>query len=787
MHFFPKHDTLRQKREGGRTVRILASFAFSFAAAVFLSIYGRLDGALLPLGGLSAAAAVFSGFLLRKKSGHARGRTLLILSGLAVGFLWTAAYMLLFFRPAQELDGRTARISAAVADWPQRSEYGGYSILIRMETESGVGLSAILYADEQGADLRPGDRIETVARCTLGDRTFAGERITYYTAKGIFLRAQAYGRLDIRRPDRIALPNWAAWVSKALKQGIDAAFPEEEAGFIKALVTGNRDSLTDEFTTSLERTGLSHMVAVSGMHLAFLASLLTALLGRGRRSTAVLTILWAVMFCGIAGNTPSVLRAAVMIVMLQLAPLLGRERDGPTALAAALLLLLWINPFSAAHIGLQLSFAAVAGILLVSDRIQDFWAERLHLDRPAENGWEKLFHAAARFVLASLSATLGASVLTLPLVAVHFNYISLIAPLSNLLTLWAVSLLFLGGLAVGTLAVFLPGLAAVPAIPFVWLARYLRWAVDLLSRPSLAALPLESVYYRAWVVLLYLLVLASVRMRGRKPLWVPVAAGAAALALAVGLTRASFGLGDMAVAVLDVGQGQSVLVRNGSFLTLVDCGGDSRDNPGDVAADYLQSLGLSRVDLLVVSHFHADHANGIPQLLGRIGVGEMLLPDVEEDSLLREEITAGAKARNIPVRLVRREERIELGDNRSLTIFPPMVQTGNSNELGLTALASAGQFEVLVTGDMEREGELRLVRQADLPDIEVLVAGHHGSETSSSQELLAVVQPDAALISVGRNNRYGHPAAAALERLDRAGAAIYRTDLHGTILINGKG
>ena len=267
-----------------------------------------------------------------------RSWSFLILSGLACGFLWTALYMAVFFQPARDLDGQTVRLTATVADWPQEGSYGGCTVLVRAETESWVKVSAILYTDGQGAGLRPGDRIETIAHCTLGDRTFAGEKITYYTAKGIFLRAQAYGRLEVERPTRVPPQYFAAWASRALKSGIDAAFPEDVAGFVRALVTGNRDNLTDEFTTSLERAGLSHTVAVSGMHLAFLASLLTALLGRGRRSTALFTILWVALFCGIAGNTPSVLRAAVMILMLQLAPLLDRERDGPTSLALALFL-----------------------------------------------------------------------------------------------------------------------------------------------------------------------------------------------------------------------------------------------------------------------------------------------------------------------------------------------------------------------------------------------------------------------------------------------------------------
>lgn len=768
-------------------MRILATFAFSFAAAVFLTIYDGLDPFLLPLGGALVVITLLLALLFRTRS-RARTRALLILSGLAAGFLWTALYMAVFFRPAQELDGQTVRLAATVTDWPQEGSYGGYTVLVQAETDSWVKLSAILYTDGQGADLRPGDRIETVAHCTLGDRTFAGEKITYYTAKGIFLRATAYGRLDVQHPDKMAPQYFAAWASKALKGGIDAAFPREEAGFVRALVTGNRDNLTDEFTTSLERAGLSHTVAVSGMHLAFLTSLLSALLGRGKRITALFTILWVVLFCGIAGNTPSVLRAAVMILLLQFAPLMDRERDGPTSLALALLLLLWVNPFSAAHIGLQLSFTSVAGILLISDRVQDWLLKKLRMDElhKPKNWREKLLRAGPYFVVSNLSATLGASVLTIPLVALHFNLISLISPLSNLLTLWAIGFLFLGGLGLGTLAVFLPGPAAVLAVPFTWLVRYLQWVIDKVSAPALAALPLESVYYRAWLVLVYALLLLFVRTRGRRPVWMPLAAGTAALVLAVALTRASFYSGDMAVTVLDVGQGQSVLVRTGRFLALVDCGGDSREDPGDIAANYLQSLGRSELDLLVVSHYHDDHANGIPQLLRRIRVGEIVLPDVEADAPLRESILAEARGRGIPVRFVREETRFELTGERAVSVFPPMAEEGSANELGLTVLVTVGRMDALVTGDMEQDGERRLVETVPLPEVEVLVAGHHGSDTSNTPELLGAVRPRLTLISVGRNNRYGHPAWDALARLDEAGAAIYRTDLYGTIEVQLK-
>ena len=766
-------------------MRKLAILAFSFSGAVFAAAR-LLPENWLPAGAVAAGFLFLALLVFRRGLGDSGLALRLVCAGCALGLAWTAAYIQIFFQPARELDGQTVLLCAEAADWPQEGDYG-WSVLVKLKTDRGISLSTVLYLDEQGSQVKPGDRLSTVAHCTLGDRTLTGEEITYYTAKGIFLRAHAYGRLDIQRPERVPIRYWSALLSKELKAGISAAFPKDTAPLIQALVTGNRDGLTDQFTTSLQRTGLSHTVAVSGMHLAFLSGLLTLLLGRGKRSTAVANLVWAVLFCGIAGNTPSVLRAAVMISMLQLAPLFRRERDGATALGLALMGLLAWNPFSAAHLGLQLSFGAVAGILLVSDRIQNGMRRLLRLEGPRKSPVTRLLLVVPDFLVSTLSATLGASLLTVPLVAVYFGYLSLIAPLANLLTLWAVAVLFVAGLWLGVFGVILPGAAAVMAIPFTALARYLDWVVDGLSSLSLAALPMDSFYYRAWVVFLYLMLGAALLIRGKKRILVPLCAGAATLAFCLLCSALAFRAGELTAAVLDVGQGQSVLLRTGDYLTLVDCGGEGQRDPGDVAADYIQAQGMARLDLLVVSHYHTDHANGIPQLLRRIPVGTIALPDVEEGDPLREEIIALAQERGIELYFIRRDTNFDLGEGRSIEIFPPVGQGGQTNELGLTVLASSGGFAALITGDMSGESEKELLAHADLPDIDLLVAGHHGSRDSTTGELLERVRPELAVISAGKGNSYGHPAPETLERLDGVGALIYRTDLQGTVVVRADG
>ena len=761
---------------------MLAILSFSFAGAVFCANYLPLESLLLPLG--CGFALAFGFTFLPQVRKRPRGRTARYAAfGLALGFLWTAGYSWVFWRPAELLDEKTVRLTATISQWPQETDYGGFSVLARADTEGWVTVPILLYVDDQGAELRPGDRIETVTHCALADQASSGEEITYYTAKGIFLTGQAYGRLEVERPDQIPLRDWPAYWSQALKESISQAFPDDVSGLVQALVTGNRDNLSDPFTTSLQRAGLSHTVAVSGMHLAFLAGLLSMLFGGWRRLASLVTIPVTILFTLTAGCTPSVVRAAVMILLLHIGPLFYRERDEFTSLGGALLLLLLYNPFSAAHIGLQLSFAAVAGIFLCAQPLQTALMARIPF-RPAKRWtfWWAI-QLVPKFIVSTFCATLGASVFTVPLSAIYFQSVSLIAPLSNLLTLWAVGILFGAGVLIGTLGVFVPELAALVALPIAPLGRYLNAVIDGLSSLTFSAVTTQSVYYRAWLVLVYLILILIPILPGKKRWIIPTCCGVTTLCLAMLLNAWSFWWGSGAITVLDVGQGQSVLVRSGQFLCLVDCGGDSYDSAGDIAADFLGDYGVGRLDLLVLTHFHADHANGVAQLLKRVQVDTFAIPPATgEEEPLREEILSAAQEKGVEVLEVGEDTLLTLDQDRTVQLYAPL-GAGETNEAGLTCLVSNGDFDTLITGDMGADVEQQLLAHAALPDLEVLVAGHHGSKASTSEQLLAATAPDYAFLSVGEHNSYGHPAQETLERLAAADCRIYRTDLQGTITL----
>lgn len=767
-------------------MRKLAIAAGSFSAAVFAACLIIPEPWLYILGFGMLIPGVLA-VLLRKRWPVQGLRMALIAFGLAAGLLWTAVYQQHYLTPARELHDRTVMLTATVSGWPRESQTG-YFVLAEAETPSGVKLQTILYTDQQGAELRPGDRLTAVTYCTDGRHAFNGEEISFYLAKGVFLRGVTYGRLDIEHPAKIPVKHWPVLLSQKLKEGIDRSFSEDTAPLVRALVTGNRDNLTDQFTTALQRTGLSHTVAVSGMHLAFLTSLLTLILGRGKPSTALFTIGWVVLFCGVAGNTPSAVRAAIMICLLEFAPLVNRERDDPTALAAALMILLLWNPLSAAHVGLQLSFGAVAGILLAANPIREWLLQHLGLNQKLKSKVLRGLMRVPQFAVDVFATTAGASLFTVPLVAIHFHTISLIAPISNLLTLWAVALLFLGGLLTGLVSIVMPGAAGLLAMLVTPLAKYLNTIIPVLSKSALAALPLDSVFYRSWLIFVYVVLAILFLTPGKKRFIVPTCYCVFTLVLSILCTVQSFQIGRMAAAILDVGQGQSVLIRTGNMLTLVDCGGFGQQNAGDIAANYIQAHGRNRVDLLVLTHYDADHVNGVTQLLDRLEVTTINLPDVQPENEFREEITVCAEEHGTKLEFVRENMRYDVDTGESIHVFAPLSHgLDHPNDEGLTVLATAGEDDVLVTGDMSWKLEEILIHSVALPDVELMLAGHHGSRHSTCQHLLDAVKPETVVISAGLGNPHGHPAPEILERLTEFGADIYRTDLNGTVTVHYNG
>ena len=745
-------------------MRTLAFFCLSFASAIFAAQY-LLPLWLLPLAAVGfALLAVLWALALR---GYRRRGALLIGFGLAAGLLFDLSYAQLVQSPFEALAGSRETLTLELADYPIETEYGS-----RAEVRIlGRGLhgKAVYYGDRELLALSPGARVRGVTEARSAARIRDTE-VSTFTSRGVFLLLYRRGETELDATGAGGLRCLPQRIARRMQEIVESVFPERTRAFMTAILLGDRYGLSQEDETWLSEAGLMHITAVSGLHCAFLLSLARLLVGPGRRKLmCIVTIPGLALYALVAGLTPSVVRACIMLTLLLLAPLFERESDGATSLAFALFLILLRNPFAAKSLSLQLSFAAMAGLLWLTPRLYEHF-------RVARRSW------AGRLLLGSLSATAGALVFTILLSAFYFNSLVLIAPLSNLVCLWAASLTFASGLitvAVG--AVSLPAASLLAHVPHLG-AVYLLEAARLL-----ASVPYHAVYFsnnllRLWLVYAYALFAACGFLRSGRRRY-PVAAGlaAASLALCVWANVLPMRAGLLHMVTLDIGQGQSVALLSRGSAALVDCGSSSYVPAGDVTADYLQSVGVRRLDYVVISHYHEDHCNGLQVLFSRLKVGMLILPDIEDGDAVRAEVLALAERFDVPVLFIRQTERLPLG-GASLTVYPPVAE-GDMNEECLTVLCTAGTFDALFTGDMDANTEYLLIAKHALPDIEVLMAGHHGSRYSTGGDLLAETTPEIGVVSCGENNSYGHPHEEALWRMAESGLSVYRTDLQGNIHI----
>ena len=756
-------------------MRVLATIGFSFSAGVFLAALLPWNGwQLYAAGGVLLLALAWL-FAARKQKYFRRG--LLILLPLAVSLAYFAGYDHLVRQPIEDRCGAASDFAATVCDWPQATERGAR---VTVELEGYHRARAVLYGEAELLAARPGDTVTGTAQWQSAVH-FDSDDVTYFNARGVY--ALLYGREDVRLSagDGDALRWLPQRAGKAFREKVAAIWDDPRvSGFLTAELTGDKSAMDDGDYLAMQETGLAHLFAVSGLHCAFLVTLLALLISRRQRLLCAVTIPLLLFYMVMVGMSPSVVRACIMQIFLLIAPLFRRGSDPLTSLAAALLVILLCNPFAAASVSLQLSFSATLGMVLLSPRLYKLLT-----------GWYKgkcrPLRTALCFVAANLSATLSAVVFTAPLTAWYFRIFVLVAPLSSLLAVPAAGWSFMAAFVTVLLGfVWLPLASLLGWISWA-LVRYILWIANGMMSWRYHAVYFTNPYLIYWLLFLYAAFIGcAATPDGKRKYLLASALSVLTLTAAIWVNRQDYQYGVLTALTLDVGQGESVILTSGGETALVDCGSsNSYKDPGGLAADTLHSMGVRELSAVVVTHYHADHTNGLYEVLRRIPVQTIYLPDIEDEYGVRERLVSLAEEKGAQVTYVTKETADTLGDT-VLTIYPPVQSGGDLNELGLTALASAGDFDLLITGDMSGSTEKKLVETYALPDIEVLVVSHHGSRYSSNIRFLKSVTPEAAVISVGDNN-YGHPSEETLQRLLAVGADIWRTDQQGTIRITVNG
>ncbi len=581
--------------------------------------------------------------------------------------------------------------------------------------------------------------------------------------------------------------------------GLGEGMPAREAALARGFVLGEDEDIDAATEEDFRRSGLAHLLAVSGENvtlLALLAMPVLAALGIPLRERLLWLAGLIAVYVPLAGAGPSIQRAAVMGGAGLVATLAGRRTSRFYALALAAAVTLAVDPGVAADVGWQLSFAAVLGILLLASPLRDALLARLGRGR-----WRR---ALADGVAVTVAATLA----TAPLVAFHFETLSTTTLLANVLALPAVApAMWLG--MVSAAAAQVPGVPLAPlnglaALLLAYIAQVAAWCAapgwaELHVRLGIGGLVAAYAALAAGALASMRIARArrlaaarAGRLRSDLPSkgaprrlgWRRAAAVAALLVLAALVFVAQLRVHDRAAAplapnelrvdVLDVGQGDAILLRAGAAPAVLVDGGP----PGDGIEAKLGGLGVERLGAAVISHDQSDHAAGVEELIGRVPIARLVYA-----RLGRPELERARAAGAVPVR-VAAGAALRAGRLRLEVLWPPPealsrpLGGADANAQALVLLARWGSFTMLLTADAEAEAV-----PLEPGPVDVLKVAHHGSDDAGLAMLLERARPQLAVISVGSGNPYGHPTATTLATLASHGVPVLRTDQDGDVEI----
>ena len=593
-----------------------------------------------------------------------------------------------------------------------------------------------------------------------------------------------------------------------LSRSIDAAgftVAADQRAVLKALVFGDRSGIDDGLRQRFNRAGAGHLLAISGLHVGIVATLVFGLLrwvfsfstfllwrGWGRAWAAGATLAPVLAYGWLAGMSPSTQRAVIMVSVFLFSLMLGRSRDTLNTLAVAALVILIVYPPSLFSISFQLSFAAVLAIVMGLQRMQIDWNPKGHLAG-----------SLARWLLGSVLVSMLAIAGTAPVVLYHFNQSSLVGVAANLLLVPMIGFLAVPLGLFSALMAFVAEPAA--SIGFRLCLHIIHGALTVVD--GFAALPVAAfhtvtpslleivLYYTAgWALL-------NVRRAAIAP-WVLGVVIVAAAGDGLYWAHQRYWHRDFRVTAIDVGQGTSTLMEfPGGRVMLMDGGGFSDNRVFDmgqrVVAPLLWRKKIASIDILALSHPNADHLNGLIFLARQFHVRELWTNGDANTTWGYQALMTLCREQGIVVRALdtHSEEKVFGGVTLAVLHPPPgyalAVGTGDQerrNNASLVVKASFGKTAFLLTGDIMAEAEQALVRYAGgRLTSTVLFIPHHGSRTSSSAGLIAAVKPMIAVVSAGVDNRFGFPHAEVIERYQQAGCRVLCTCIQGAVLLISDG
>ena len=686
-----------------------------------------------------------------------------------------------------EVGDKTMRLRLSVSNiTPKEYEVSGNVLLIVPLTASAN--STYKYGDV----LRVTGKLEEPSKLDAFD--YKG----YLANQGIY-SVMYRPKVETIGTDRGLKPlAWVYQLRGRLAETLTRLLPEPQASLAQGIVLGMRGNIPSSVNEEFVHTGTAHLLAISGVNLTIMAGILVSLgiwlFGRRHYIYVWLALIALWLYALITGFNPPVIRAAIMASLFLVAELLGRQSNAGIALVFAGAAMATINPQILGDASFQMSFMAMAGLILVLPSLQV-------LGKKMTTTWlgdRQGIAAVTNSFVDSFNVSLAALIAVWPLIAYYFGIVSWVGPLTTFLAIFAMPGIIISGGLAGVCGLFLLPLAQVIA----WVS-WLFLSYVLLVVNTFDKIPFSTIgsFDGKWIWIYYATIALVLWIVSNRIKFVEYASRFTAFATGLPLKRLTPGLLTIAVLVwltaatmpddklqvdfLDVGQGDAILIQQGNQQILVD-GGPS---PQAIVS------GLSRqmpfwdrtIDLLILTHPHSDHITGLLEVLKRYRVKQVLYVDSEYNSPMFDEWHNLLKEKNIKHSEAESGQQIKMGEVVIDILNPTKPHLSKSDSdidnNGIVVRLHKGRVSFLLMADTQWEAEMDLLARRASLSSNVLKVGHHGSATSTTTAFLSVVNPDVAVISVGADNDFGHPDKDVVARLrDKVGEGnIYRTDEHGTI------
>jgi len=658
---------------------------------------------------------------------------------------------------------------------------------IKDENEIEVqGGKLIVYVSEpfKGLNLVPGDRISASGQLSLpkGARNPGGFNYRrYLTSKRISATIfVSPGDLKvIEKGSHYSLKYSGFILRNKIIKSINSFIPERQAALLNGMLIGYTDGLDEATSQEFRDAGLSHIMAVSGSNVAFILAPLFFLLrkiGLSKRSTSLILIPVLILFIYVTGFSASVARAVIMAIVVLVGKFLYRDTDTLTLIALSMLVLLVYNPFLVFDAGFQLSYGATLGIILFYKSIYQFV---LKIKLPAS-------------IAALIAVTMSAQVGVLPLSVYNFNRVSIISIISNLLVVPLTEIITIMGFLMVILGDIFGFVGKILASSNILLLSLILEITKISAGVPYAAVNLPTPNLLQ-IIVFYSFTLYFLKLRPTERYLNCKNEVIFSIITILIFIIPTFIPKPFTIYFLDVGQGDSTFIRTDKGKNiLIDGGGytsmKNRDKTmGEtVILPFLMDMGVTKLDMVVLTHGHDDHMAGLTDVLDTIKVKNLLVPKIFNEGDELDNIIELARKKKTAIYEVKAGGLITMDKNTSFkAVFPDnkfneIKPTLNNTSLVLQLIHK--DCTVLFCGDMEASAEEFLLKDRVSLKSDVIKIGHHGSSTSTSRDFINAVSPSIAIISVGKNN-FGHPSPSVLGRINNLGSKIYRTDESGAIIL----